>query len=1083
MRNSRLLALSTVSAAALFALSAAVPANAQTSAPATPGSDLCQAPADQRDKNANCPPAANQAAEADAQSEATAESQGIIVVGSRIPRPNFDTVQPSTVLTSQTIEQRGFVNAADALNELPQFGIPGSSPVGSAQGGAFGSGQSFVNFLGLGSQRTLVLVNSRRFVSSNSASIFGPTSAGEQVDLGLINTKLIDRIETIAIGGAPIYGSDAIAGTINVVLKSDYEGVDLDAQDGISQRGDAHNYRFRALAGKNFFEGKANVTLSAEYNRGKGLTYRDRAVTRDAFFYANCNPGAQFNQCLYPDGPRVHATPPGGVPLVFDIFGLTPLQLEQFGIPAPVGPTDANGTPLLFSPSGVLIPQVPGVNPGGPDEFSFFASGGNGFPYIRDTSNLLTDTERWNANLIGHYEITDNIRLFGEAWYSHTKGVNLVTQPEYNTGAFSGCEALAPGVGSACGNLVLSIDNPFLTADQRAAIVDAINNGFSDQNVLGVEQDYFYLSRANTDIASGRASSRDDIYRLVVGLDGKFDLLAGSWNWEVVANRGIAKSKGKGTVINTQNLFNALDAVLDGNGNIICRPGYVNSPFPTLNSTCAPLNVFGSGRASREAIDYVLSRADRKATNKQFVVTADVSGPLIKLPGGDLSMAFGVEHRAESVKDDPGGVFHGPDADLTVDENGDGDPTNDVISYSQNTPSLPVEGKFHTNEVFAELDASVIGPSNNVPFVNSLSFQAAARLVDHSVAGSDITWTFGGRFSPVRDISFRGNYTKAIRSPAIQEAFVPTSSFFDFAVDPCDRDELENGPDPATRQANCAAAGIPTDFQSNSNDASFLQETGGNPNLSNEKSNAYSLGAVLTPTFIPRLNLSVDYISVRLKDAISAFTATQIVNACYDAPNPAANPFCSLFTRNPAGPGQDANQITFVQTSFFNADELRYRGIIAALDYKVDTPFLGERSSLGFSGSYQHLLELTTRAFGDQAPTNNDGTLGYPKDSFVATVNYYNGPLSLFANFNFTGPVNQGVDETDDFREHQRLNSFFVVNSGFRYDVDERFRLFLDVDNVFDVKPPFPVPANGGAITYFPGVMGRYFRVGAGVHF
>ena len=1012
---------------------------------------------------------------------APSDNEGVIVVGSRIPRPNYDTVQPSTILSSQAIEQRGFVNAADALNELPQFGIPGSSPVGAGQGGAFGSGQSFVDFLGLGSQRTLVLVNGRRFVSSNSASIFGPTSAGEQVDLGLINTKLIDRIETIAIGGAPIYGSDAIAGTINVVLKSDYQGFDFDAQDGISQRGDGHNYRFRGLVGQNFADGRGNITVSAEYNKGDGLTYNDRAVTRNASFYANCNPGSQFNQCLYPDGPRVHATPPGGVPLVFDIFGLTPLQLEQFGIPAPVGPTDANGNPLFFGPDGQFVTQIPGVNPGGDDEFSFFSSGGNGFSYIRDTSNLLTKTQRWNANLIGHYDITDNVRLFTEGWYSHTKGTNLVTQPEYNSGAF--CAATDLGVPSNCGNLVLSINNPFLTAAQRTAIQDAIDNGFSDQNVFGNTQDYFYLSRANTDIASGRATSTDDIYRLVLGLDGKFDLLAGRWKWEVVANRGIAKSKGHGTVINTQNLYNALDAVTDANGNIICRPGYTNSPFPTLNSTCAPLNVFGSARASREAIDYVLSNADRRATNKQFVVTADVSGPLFKLPGGDLSIAFGVEHRAESVNDDPGGVFHGPDADLTVDENGDGDPTNDAVSYSQNVASLPVKGKFRTNEVFAELDASIIGPSNNVPFINSLSAQAAARLVDHSVAGSDVTWTLGGRWAPVRDVSLRGNFTHAIRSPAIQEAFVPTSSFFGFAVDPCDRDQLQNGPDPATRQANCAAAGIPTNFQSDSNDTSFLQQTGGNTGLANEKSNAYSLGAVFTPRFVPRLSVSVDYISVKLKKAISAFTASQIVNACYDAPDPGTNPFCSLFTRNPNGPGQDANQLTFVQTSFFNADQLRYRGIVASWDYKVDTPFLGSSSSIGWSGSYQHLMELTTRAFGDQAPTNNDGTLGYPKDSFATTVNYYNGALSLFANFNYTGPVDQGVDEADDFRENQRLKSFLVVNSGFRYEVNKHFRFFADVDNVFDVKPPFPVPANGGAITYYPGVLGRYFRVGAGVTF
>jgi len=1002
----------------------------------------------------------------------------IVVTGSRIAKPNIDTIQPSTVLNSQAIEQRGFVNAADALNELPQFGIPGSSPVGAAQGGAFGTGQSFVNFLGLGSQRTLVLVNGRRFISSNTAALFGPTAPGEQVDLGLINTKLIDRIETIAIGGAPIYGSDAIAGTINVILKKDYDGVDLDAQDGISQQGDGHNWRVRGLAGKNLMDGRANVTVSAEYNRSHGFNYADRSVLRNANFYAECNPGSQFNQCLYPDGPSINAVIPAGVPLVFDFFGLSPLQEAQFGLPASVGVTDAAGNHLIFSPSGGFIVADYGVNPGGPGNFSFFSSGGNGFHYIRDTSQALSDIERYNANLIGHFDITSNIRLFAEGWYSHSKGTNLQTQPEYNTGVFA-------AAGQPAGNLILSVNNPFLTAEQRQLIIDSINNNFSDQNVFGVPQDYFYLSRANTDFANGRATSIDNIYRVVGGLDGHFDALAGRWNWEVVANRGVAKSKGHFTVINLQNFANALGMVTaDNPGGVPCLAGLANSPFPTLSATCQPLNPFGVGRADQAAIDYILSSADRRATNKQFVATADINGPIFKLPGGDLSIAVGVEHRAESVSDDPGAVFHQPDADPLVDENGDGDPTNDLTSPTQFVPIVPIKGKFHTNEIFGELNADIIGPSNDIPAIYRLDAQAAARYVKHSVAGGDVTWTVGGRYAPVRDVAFRGNFTHAIRSPSIQEAFIPTSTFFGFATDPCDASQLNNGPDPATRQANCAAAGIPPTFQSSTDDASFLQSTGGNPDLANEKSNAYSIGAVITPTFIPRLNLSVDYISVKLKNAISAFSATQVLNACYDSPDPASNPFCGLITRNPPGPPPGGSQVTFTKTSFFNADQLRYRGIVAALDWKVNTPFLGRASSLGFSGSYQHLLELTTRAFGDQAPTNNDGTLGYPKDSFTVTANYLNGPLTLFTNVNYTGSVTQGVDEADNFREHQKLKAFTYVNSGFRIDVaGGRFRFFGDVDNVFNSKPPFPVPAFGGAITYFPGVLGRYFRFGAGVHF
>ena len=1016
----------------------------------------------------------------------------IVVTGSRIPKPNFDTVQPSVVLNSQAIEQRGFVNAADALNELPQFGIPGSSPVGAGQAGAFGTGQSFVNFLGLGSQRTLVLVNGKRFISSNTASIFGPTGAGEQVDLGQINTKLIDRIETIAIGGAPIYGSDAIAGTINIILKHDYEGIDVDAQDGISQRGDARNYRLRALIGHNFLDGRANLTASAEYNKGKGFTWNDRSVLRNSFFYSDCDPTSQFSQCLYPNGPRVNATVIGGAPLVGDVIPLSPEQMEALvGLPGSFSFSvlDAGGTAVQFDPSGNLQQIDFGVNPGGAG--GLFASGGNGFAYIVDTSQALSDTERYNANLIGHIDITDNIRLSAEGWYSHSSSNNLTTQPEYNSGIFG-------GGGQPAGNFILNVNNPFLTSAQRAVIEGSIEtNPLSDRNInctftgapqfCGANrpaQDYFYLSRANVDIPTGFSTFTDDLYRIVGSLDGKFNVLGGQWHWELVGNHGWSNAVGHTVDINTQNFFNALGTVTADNPNgVPCLAGLENSPFPTMSTTCAPFNPFGSGKNTRESMNYFLSDIHNKSDNKQTVFTADIAGPLFHLPGGDLSLAAGVEHRAESTLNQPDPFYQGPDTHPTQDDDNDGDPTNDLEAFGQGSPIPTIRGKFHTNEVFGELDADVISPSNDIPFIHSLDFQAAARYVDHSVAGSDVTWTVGGRWAPVRDISFRGNFTHAIRSPAIQEAFVPTSTFFGFAVDPCDVDNIGNGPDPATRAANCAAAGIPVGFQSTAASASFLQSTGGNPDLTNEKSNAFSVGGVFTPSFIRGLNVSTDYIDVKLRNAISPFSGSQVLNACFDAPNPASNPFCALITRNPAGTQQTSNQISFITTSFFNAAELRYRGIVTSWDWKFKTPFLGSRSSLDWSGSYQRLFELTTTAFIGAAKTHNQGTLGYPKNSFSTTVNYMNGPVTLFTNVNYSGAVDQGIDEADNFREHQRIKAFTYVNGGFRFDINDRVRFFGDVDNIFDVKPPFPVPAFGGSVTYFPGVLGRYFRFGAGLHF
>jgi iron complex outermembrane receptor protein len=1074
------LALST-SVVAISAAVWAMPASAQTNAQTQQAQRQnvavdCSTVTDPT-LHANCVATQGQGAAAAAGAPAAG---AIVVTGSRIARPNFDTVQPSVVLNSQAIEQRGFVNVGDALNELPQFGVPGSSPVGAAQGGAFGTGQSFVNFLGLGSQRTLVLINGRRFISSNTASIFGPTNAGEQVDLGQINTKLIDRIETIAIGGAPIYGSDAIAGTINVILKHDYQGLDVDGEYGISQRGDAANWRVRALAGQNFADGRGNVTVSAEYNRGNGFKYTDRAVTGQAPFYGRCNPGSQFNQCLYPNGPFVNATTTPGVPLVGgDVFGLafalSPQQMNLFfGDPTlSFGVLDASGNALTFDPSGNFIRQDFGLNPGGANNFSFFASGGNGFPYIYTTSQALSDTQRYNANILGHFDLADNVRLFGEAWYSHSKSTNLVSQPEYNSDVFA-------YAGQPAGSLILGINNPFLTSSERALIQSNIdNNPLSDQNLLGVPQNYFYLSRANLDLYNGNATFDDDIFRLVGGVNGKFHAFAGQWNWEAVLNFGRSHAVGRQTDINVQNFNNAVGMVTADNPNgVPCLSTLQNSPYPTFSSTCAPLNVFGFGRRSQAALDYILSPVRNLSVNQQFVATADISGPLFRLPGGDVSVAFGVEHRGESTNNVPSAMYRGPDpTPTTVDENGNGDPTDDIISYSQFAPIPTIKGHFHTNEIFGELNGDVISPSNHIPFIYRLDFQTAARYVKHSVAGGDLTYTLGSRWAPVRDISFRGNFTHAIRSPSIQEAFIPSSTFFSFATDPCDRSNLANGPDPTTRRANCQAEGIPANFQSNAASASFLQSTAGNPNLKNEKSNAWSVGGVLTPRFIPGLNVSVDYISVKLKDAIAAFTATNVLNACYDSPNPGSNPFCALITRN------SAHQLTFVKTSFFNASVLQYRGIVASWDWKARTPFLGARSTLDFSGSYQHLKTLTTVAVPNAAPTHTAGTLGYPIDSATGTLNYLNGPLSAFVNVNYTGPVTQGIDEVANFREHQRLSPFIYTNGGATINVGSHFRFFMDVDNIFDVKPPYPVPAFGGAITYFPGVLGRYYRVGAGVHF
>lgn len=236
--------------------------NITNPSPASPQAPLAQA--DQKDEQAS----------ANGLEEAPGE---ILVTGSRIPRPETDGILPGLQVTAEQIRTRGFTNALEVLNDLPIVG-PGASPLTGNNGGQAASlGSAFVDLLDLGTARTLTLVNGRRFVSGNSATLFveGNTT-GSQVDVNVIPAQLISRVDALTVGGAAAYGSDAIAGVVNYILRDDYEGLELTGLSGVTSRGDAAQYTLRALAGKNFSEGRGNITIAGEYNRTDGLQASDR---------------------------------------------------------------------------------------------------------------------------------------------------------------------------------------------------------------------------------------------------------------------------------------------------------------------------------------------------------------------------------------------------------------------------------------------------------------------------------------------------------------------------------------------------------------------------------------------------------------------------------------------------------------------------------------------------------------------------------------------------------------------------------------------------------------------------------------
>ncbi|WP_145735400.1 TonB-dependent receptor domain-containing protein [Nitrospirillum pindoramense] len=962
----------------------------------------------------------------------------IVVTGSRIKRTNFDTMQPAEVMGADEISKRGFTNLGQALQELPAFSVPGNSPVGSQ--GSFGAGQTYVNLYNLGSQRTLTLVNGRRFVSSASSSIFGAV-AGSPVDLSAIPTSLVERVDVMAVGGAPTYGSDAIAGTVNIILKKDYQGADVSVSSGLSEYGDAADYNASAVLGRNFNNGRGNITVAVQYDKQNGLTDEDRKGTAGSAgnFFGSATKGQTFTQQLYSGGEHYNVFTNTGMPMVDD------------GVPISRGKassaiTNDAGQALFFGPNGQLTPFINGQLTGS----SLYQAGGSGFP-IGDFGNLLTESNRTQVTLLSHYDLTDHIRFNTELWYGHLRAANLRDQPYYNTALFG-------NAGDVNGNLILNTNNPYLSAADRQTIINNLTANGADPST-------FYMARANTDLATGAFRTTTDIYRVVTGLEGDFSALNRTFNWEVTGTYGKSDTSNDDRQLVTQNFFNAINAVRDSSGNIVCAPGYTNAAIATLSSTCAPLNVFGINQASKAATDYITAIAHPKQSNAQYDVLADIGGTIINLPAGDAKFSAGYEYRRETTAFDPGAFYYGQ-------PNGDGTRT----QFGNSIPIDPVAGEYHTNEGFTEVNIPVVAPDMKVPLIYNLELEGSARFVDNNLTGTFWSYTGGGSYQPIPDIKFRGNYTRSFRAPAVTEAFSPKGQIFDTANDPCDARYINGGPNPAQRAANCAAAGITQPFTSNIVDFTIPGTSSGNPHLQNEIADSWTVGTVLRPRYIPSLTLSADYISIDISNEISQLGATDLLDACYDgAPG---NSFCSTFTRDSTG------QVTSVSEGYYNAAIESFKALQAELNYAVNLSEFGLPDNYGavdFSVNYLHTFSHYYKVgTGDKQYTV--GGVQEPRNNFTANIDYKNGGLDFLWQTQYYSETRISVNTPLSNYQYPVMDPYVMYNASVGYEFDGGYRLRFNVDNVLNSHVPFP-QAGYSTTRYFSSILGRYYRLTAGYKF
>ncbi|PKB19500.1 TonB-dependent receptor-like protein [Novosphingobium kunmingense] len=1072
---------------AVVALSAGA-AQAQDTTVTTPSTVAC----DDTDANGVC--------------DADENTGTIVVTGSRIAQPNADSANPITVVRGEALYETGQVAVGDVLNELPQLRNTYSQQNSTRFLGT--RGLNLLDLRGLGSSRTLVLVDGRRHVAGDILV------NGVSPDVNTIPTDLIERVDVVTGGASAVYGSDAMAGVVNFILKKNYDGVQLRGQAGVSKYGDAGNQYASLLAGKNFADDRGNVAVNLEYAHTSRFLASGRPNLRqnDAFVVVDTDAAGSLNGS---DGVSDRQ-------YFYDIRSTTISTGGQVGIRypnagAPCG-VDSVGNAYtcayLFQPDGSLIPQTGlriGLGPNG----NFV--GGNGYSGREGELLALTpDLQRYSANMRAHFEITPALVPFLEAKYVRSEAYGSQSGPFFSQGqtlsdgvAVSGFNdrSYASTTTAPAGTVNregIRLDNPYLTAQARTLLTTQLlaalnanvnpNTGTafttsaqSQANraaaIAQVNNGTFRFSNRRNYVDLGIRDEKivRETYRIVGGLRGEFN---DDWNYELALNYGEHRETNSiKNNINRQRFLLANDAAVNSAGQIVCR-SQIDSRYAGTDrggnpaqlaadiAACVPINPFGDGSVTDAARQYLT--VDSLATGKitQFdvlgYVTGDLSG-LFELPGGPIAFSVGGEYRRETNEYDLDDI------------------TQAGYAFYNAIPAFTAPA-FEVKEAFAEVQVPLL---KDVPFFQELTLRGNGRVADYK-GKTGTVYAYGGEvlWKPIRDLTLRGTYARSVRAPNLSELY--SAQFQNFAPapnDPCSERNLANGS--TYRAANCAAAGRPTgyDFVYTS---SLEIRGGGNPDLEAEKSDSYTLGALLEPRFIPGFAISVDFYDITIKNVITSIGSAQtILNQCYDSPT-LDNLFCGLFERAGAS-GGPRGEIPFrvlegsLLQSTANFAKLKVRGIDAQVTYSHKFDW----GALNLQGVYTH--QIKNESYTDPLqPTFRNvfiGELADPQDEFNINASLKIGKVTLGYGLRFIGEqylntyedynsVNGLAPQNTDYAPIQRYPTVTYSDVRAELEVDNRFSIYFGVDNLFDKKPPYGLTGVGAGSGIFDN-RGRYMYTGA----
>ena len=1059
-------------------------------------------------------PTANRAAKT-----SPSNDEQITVTGTRIRRPNLESPLPVTSVGGQEFFQTGNVSVGDKLAELPSI----RSTFTQANSTRFlgTSGLNLLDLRGLGTTRTLVLVNGRRHVGGDVLS------SGVAVDTNTIPADLIDRVDVVTGGNSAVYGSDAIAGVVNFILKDHYQGISLRGQGGESKYGDAGSYFISGLVGQNFAGGRGNIAVNAEFARQEQAWASERPwlARQDGFIVVQTDPAGLPNgsdgipdRLFFRD---IRSASFGNTGLVR--FGGTVLSGPGAGTVSGLNCGAVNGASgssafyncaYQFNSSGQLVP-ITGLRVGLGPTGSFIGGNGENFR-TGDQLQVTPKLDRYNINLIGHFEITPALVPFIEAKFSRTDSTGTGgSGPAFFSGSTDadplqfrfGANAPVgtPGrtrVTNPGNREAIALNNPYLDPATRTFITNQIlasgvnNCTFSRLTATDMARiaagTFRFCERLNmSDLGNRVEEARRDTYRIVAGIKGDF---ADNFHYELSGNYGHLKERTKilGN-LDVQRFLLAMDSVRDpASGNIVCasqiNPARAFGYYPWVYgydpnadarlandvSTCTPVNPMG-GQFTAAQKAYLLKNTTSKGSTSQLDFTGFISGDTSKFFntwGGPIGIVLGAEYREENLKFEE-------DSDVQLG-----------YTFYNSIPTFKAP-KQKITEGFGEISIPIV---KNRPFLHELEVDGAARVSHYTLGATGTVWAYNvnGIWSPMDGIRFRGNYARAVRAPNQSELFSPAGqNFAPGFSDPCSAINISSGSQ--FRAANCATAGRPAGYDFRYSQSLGFQ-SGGNPNLKAEKSDSWTIGGVLTPKLVPGFSASVDYYNIRLKNAIAFVGAQDVANACYDQPT-YPNVFCSQFQRaGPSGGPHGEEPFQIIEGSLLaaplNYAKLTARGIDTEIAYRHQ---IGNLGRLDTRFTYTHVIDRSnyTSATDPNFKTVQLLTLGDPQDAFNWNTSLQHGRFTFGYQMRYIGKMvlnayedtfsSQGrPPQNADYADRRFYPHVFYHDLRLGIDVGPKSNFYLGVDNLTNTTPPLGLTGIGGGSGIYDN-RGRFYYAGVQV--